>query len=271
MRNICMRVNYDGTDYFGFQTQPIGNTIQDIIEKSINYLTGEEIKIHASGRTDAGVHARGQVFHFHTESKIPLERWCMALNTRLPDDIVITDAYEVPLSFHSRRSAKRKTYRYTINANQFVDIFNRRIQLHHPGKLDIKAMNESLPYLLGTHDFTSFASRHSTKDSHVRTLYEARLDHDTSMCRVDYPRDQGVIHIYLTGSGFLQHMVRIIIGTLLEIGEGKRQPEDMKHILAAQDRSAAGPTAVSKGLMLWNVEYEHLLKKTCDNVLRSSI
>ncbi|MEK5059382.1 tRNA pseudouridine(38-40) synthase TruA [Paenibacillus shunpengii] len=256
MRNICMKVNYDGTDYFGFQTQPIGNTIQDRIEEAIKSLTGEVVKIHASGRTDAGVHAIGQVFHFHTESMIPIDRWCMALNGRLPEDIILTDAYEVPLEFHSRRSAKRKTYRYTINANQFLDLFNRRTQLHHPGKLDIQAMRESLPYLLGTHDFTSFASRHSTKQSHIRTLYEAELKVDTSMSRKGHPRDQGVIHLFITGNGFLQHMVRIIVGTLLEVGEGKRKPQDMKMILEAEDRSAAGPTAVSKGLMLWNVEYE---------------
>ncbi|WDH98179.1 tRNA pseudouridine(38-40) synthase TruA [Paenibacillus urinalis] len=256
MRNICMKVNYDGTDYFGFQTQPIGNTIQDRIEEAIKSLTGEAVKIHASGRTDAGVHAIGQVFHFHTESMIPIDRWCMALNGRLPEDIILTDAYEVPLEFHSRRSAKRKTYRYTINANQFLDLFNRRTQLHHPGNLDIQAMRESLPYLLGTHDFTSFASRHSTKQSHIRTLYEAELTVDSSMSRKGHPRDQGVIHLFITGNGFLQHMVRIIVGTMLEVGEGKRKPEEMKLILEAEDRSAAGPTAVSKGLMLWNVEYE---------------
>lgn len=251
-----MKVNYDGTDYFGFQTQPIGNTIQDRIEEAIKSLTGEAVKIHASGRTDAGVHAIGQVFHFHTESMIPIDRWCMALNGRLPEDIILTDAYEVPLEFHSRRSAKRKTYRYTINANQFLDLFNRRTQLHHPGNLDIQAMRESLPYLLGTHDFTSFASRHSTKQSHIRTLYEAELTVDSSMSRKGHPRDQGVIHLFITGNGFLQHMVRIIVGTMLEVGEGKRKPEEMKLILEAEDRSAAGPTAVSKGLMLWNVEYE---------------
>ncbi|MCM3786595.1 tRNA pseudouridine(38-40) synthase TruA [Neobacillus mesonae] len=262
MRNICMKVNYDGTDYFGFQTQPIGNTIQDRIEQAIKSLTGEDIKIHASGRTDAGVHAVGQVFHFHTESQIPVDRWCMALNGRLPEDIILTDAYEVPLEFHSRRSAKRKTYRYTINANQFVDLFNRRTQLHHPGKLDFQAMQDSLAYLIGTHDFTSFASRHSTKQSHIRTLYEAKLSLDTSMCREGHPRDQGVIHLFITGNGFLQHMVRIIVGTMLEVGEGKRKPEDMKMILEAQNRSAAGPTAVSKGLMLWKVEYEEFLKKS---------
>lgn len=255
MRNLLMTVSYDGTNYYGFQTQPGGNTVQDHIETAIRHLTGEEVKIHGSGRTDAGVHAREQPFHFLTSSQIPVERWRLALNGRLPADIRITGAREVPLFFHSRRSAKRKTYRYTINGNRVPDVFQRNYQFHHPGKLDIAAMQESLPFLLGTHDYTSFASRHSTKASHVRTIYDARLVVDTSM---DVPgtREQGIIHLYITGNGFLQHMVRIIVGTLLEIGEGKRPPGMMKAILEAKDRKAAGPTAESKGLMLWSVEYD---------------
>ena len=255
MRNILMKVSYDGTDYNGFQTQPIGCTIQDVLEKAIESLSGEKLKITASGRTDAGVHARGQVFNFYTGAPIPVERWCSALNSRLPEDIVVTDALEVPMEFHSRREAKRKTYRYTINANQFPDLFNQRYQFHHYGKLDTAAMEKGLRYLIGTHDFTSFASRQSTKPSHVRTIYEAWMELDMSMCRPN-SRDRGVIHTYLTGSGFLQHMVRIIMGTLMEVGEGKRSPESIQSVLEAKDRAAAGPTAVSKGLMLWNVEYD---------------
>ncbi|KKO51428.1 tRNA pseudouridine(38-40) synthase TruA [Paenibacillus sp. DMB20] len=255
MRNLLMKVSYDGTDYNGFQTQPGGNTVQDVLEHAIERLSGEKLKITASGRTDAGVHARGQVFNFYTEAKIPVERWCSALNSRLPEDIVVTDAWEVPLEFHSRREAKRKTYRYTINANQFPDLFHRRYQFHHHGRLDMAAMEEGLRHLIGTHDYTTFASRHSTKPSHVRTIYEAWIEIDTSMCRPG-SRDQGVLYAYLTGSGFLQHMVRIIMGTLMEVGEGKRTPESIKTILEAKNRAAAGPTAVSKGLMLWDVEYD---------------
>ena len=260
MRNLLMTVSYDGTHYFGFQTQPGGNTVQDHIEAAILQLTGETIKIHGSGRTDAGVHAREQPFHFHTASQIPVERWRMALNGRLPADIRVISAREVPLDFHSRRSAKRKTYRYTINANRVPDVFQRNYQLHHPGKLHVEAMREALPFLLGTHDYTSFASRHSTKASHVRTIYDARLIVDPSM---DSPgselqeQGQGIIHLYITGNGFLQHMVRIIVGTLLQVGEGKRSAASLKDILEAKDRAAAGPTAESKGLMLWNVQYEN--------------
>lgn len=255
MRNLLMTVCYDGSNYYGFQTQPGGNTIQDCLETAIRNLTGEVVKIHGSGRTDAGVHARQQPFHFMTSSQIPVERWCLALNARLPADIRVTWAEEVDLDFHARRSAKRKTYRYTINANRVPDVFQRSYQLHHPGKLDIPAMQQGLSYLLGTHDYTSFASRHSTKASHIRTIDEARIEVDTSFARLS-SRDQGVMHLYISGNGFLQHMVRIIVGTLLEVGQGKRPPEQMKQILEAQNRKAAGPTAESKGLMLWSVEYE---------------
>lgn len=251
-----MTVSFDGTGYYGFQSQPGGNTIQDVIEAALNGLTGEIIKIIGSGRTDAGVHARGQVFNFLTESAIPLERWGMALNGRLPKDIVILETREVPLGFHSRRSAKRKTYRYSMNGNQYPDVFQRYYQFHHPGKLDVEAMQQGLQYLIGTHDFTSFASRHSTKPSHVRTIYEAHLEVDHTNSRPG-TRDQGIIQMFITGSGFLQHMVRIIMGTLLQVGEGKRSPEDMLHILKARDRGQAGPTAVSHGLMLWQVDYDY--------------
>lgn len=255
MRNLFMKVTYDGTHYFGFQTQPEGNTVQDLLEQAIAHLTGETVKITASGRTDAGVHAYGQPFNFETASQIPLERWCLALNARLPEDIVVTEAYEVPLSFHSRRTAKRKTYRYTINGNRFPDPFQLRYQFHHPVALDVPAMEAGLKRLIGTYDYTSFASRKSTKTSHVRTIFSAHMEIDRSMCRPD-SSDQGVIHTYITGSGFLQHMVRIIMGTLIQVGEGKRKPEDITGILAACNRAAAGPTAMAKGLALWNVSYE---------------
>lgn len=256
-----MKVSYDGTNYNGFQTQRDGKTIQDHLEKAIEMLTGDVVKIIGSGRTDAGVHAYGQVFNFHSLSAIPVQRWPMALNTRLPEDIVVREAFEVPELFHSRRSAKRKTYRYTVNANQFIDVFTRNTQFHHHGRLDIGAMESAIKYFIGTYDFTSFASRGSTKSSHVRTLYDAYIVVDDTMCRSS-SNDQGVIHTYITGSGFLQHMVRIMMGTLLEVGEGKKSPEDIPGIIASLDRSQAGPTAEGKGLTLWDVEYSDYTKKT---------
>ncbi|BBH24026.1 tRNA pseudouridine synthase A [Paenibacillus baekrokdamisoli] len=245
MRNIRMIVSYDGTKYYGFQTQPIGNTIQDIIEHGLKILTGEEISITASGRTDAGVHARGQVINFITRSPIPIERWALALNSRLPKDIAVLTADEVPLNFHSSHFAKRKTYRYSIDTNKFADVFERHYRYHYPMPLLVSAMEEALSKVVGEHDFTSFASQRSTKPTHVRTILRASLE-----------QSKGKIDILVTGNGFLYNMVRIIVGTLLWVGEGKLDVEDFERILKAKDRSAAGPTAMSHGLTLMEVEYD---------------
>ncbi|WP_079914962.1 tRNA pseudouridine(38-40) synthase TruA [Paenibacillus sp. 32352] len=251
MRNICMTVSYDGTAYNGFQTQPSLNTIQDVLEQAVHSLTGEKVKLTSSGRTDAGVHARGQVINFYTESKIPIERWCMALNTRLPDDIVVSGAREVDLAFHATRSAVQKTYRYSIRCGRHPDLFKRHMEFYHPTALNTDAMAEGLKWLIGTHDFTSFCSVRSTKLSHVRTLFDARLECEP----VDPQLQSFTIHIYLTGNGFLYNMVRIVAGTLIQVGEGKRSSESIRDILAARNRAKAGPTAVPHGLMLWEVLY----------------
>jgi tRNA pseudouridine38-40 synthase len=253
VRNIGLLVSYDGSAYNGYQSQPGGNTIQDRLEEAIRLLTGETVRVIGSGRTDAGVHARGQVVNFRTESRIPVERWALALNTRLPDDIVVLAAAEVPADFHARHSAVRKTYRYTINSCRFPDVFRRRYQFHHPTPLDFGAMREGAQHLLGEHDFSSFASPQSALPHHVRTLYEARLELE----RQDEGGEagRGIVHLYVTGNGFLYNMVRIIAGTLIQVGEGKRAPGDIAAILAARDRSQAGPTAVPHGLALWEVEY----------------
>jgi len=250
MRNICMTVSYDGTGYSGFQSQPHGNTIQNKLEEAIAALTGEQVDVIGSGRTDAGVHARGQVINFLTKSTIPIGNWWRAINTRLPDDIVVLKAWEAPLEFHARRSAKRKTYRYTINAQRTADLFHRHYQLHHPRPLRIEEMQAAMKFFVGEHDFTSFCSRRSTKESHVRTVYEAYLEREAP-----WTGDGDILHIYLTSNGFLYNMVRIIAGTLIQIGEGKRSSEDIPAILAAKDRGKAGPTAMPHGLMLWGVEY----------------
>jgi len=244
MRNLRVVVSYDGTRYYGFQTQPGGNTIQDIIQDTIKKLSGEDVRIIGSGRTDAGVHARGQVFNFHTDAAIPVERWAIALNTRLPSDIVIRSVDEVDPDFHSSYSAKRKTYRYSIDTNKFPDVFERRYRFHHPTPLCVEEMRKGLALLVGEHDFSSFTSRRSTKTSHVRTVYEARID------AVD-----GKLDLFISGSGFLYNMVRVITGTLLLVGEGKLQAGHIQTILEARDRSAAGPTAMAYGLNLWEVEY----------------
>jgi len=245
MENIRMVVSYDGTHYYGFQSQPSRNTVQDKLEQAIRVLTQEDdLKIIGSGRTDAGVHAVGQVFNFVTESRIPIERWTLALNARLPHDIRVQRADKVSAEFHSRRSAKRKTYRYTIDTNQFADVFQRKYSLHHYAPLNVSAMREGLAFLLGEHDFTSFASPLSTQPSHIRTIYEARID-----------ESPGKLELFVTGNGFLYNMVRIIAGTVIKIGEGKMKATDIPAILAAKDRKQAGPKAMSHGLTLWHVEY----------------
>jgi len=245
VKNIRMIVSYDGTDYYGFQSQPGGNTVQDKLEEAIRGLTYEnDLRITGSGRTDAGVHAVGQVFNFYTESRIPIERWTLALNARLPNDIRVQRADNVPEEFHSRRSAKRKTYRYTIDTNQFADVFQRKYSLHHYAPLNVAAMKEGLAHLVGEHDFTSFASILSTQPSHVRTIYEAWID-----------ESPGKLELFVTGNGFLYNMVRIIAGTVIRVGEGLMKATDIPGILAAKDRQYAGPKAMAHGLTLWHVEY----------------
>lgn len=261
MRNIGLVVSYDGTNYNGFQSQPFRNTIQDKLQEAIGMLTGETLKVTGSGRTDAGVHAWGQVVNFHTASAIPIERWQLALNSRLPDDIIVRQAVELPESFHARRGAIKKTYRYTINNSRVPDVFKRRYQLFHHAPLDVGKMAEALGHLCGEHDFTSFCSRKAEKQSYVRTLFDADISVErpagATGASIGNPGDgrHGTIHISLTGSGFLYNMVRIIVGTLIEVGEGKRTPDDMRRILEARDRLAAGPTAPAHGLCLWEVVY----------------
>ena len=194
LRNIRLTVSYDGTDYHGFQSQPgTDRTIQGQLEKAIHKLTGEAHRVIGSGRTDAGVHARGQVVNVHTSSPIPISRWAIALNSVLPDDIVITQADEVSAQFHARKSARSKTYRYTINNNRFPDVLARRTQYHVPVALMQEPMERALECLIGEHDFTSFCSVKSTQISHVRTIYDAKL----------VTEEEGLYHIYITGNGFL--------------------------------------------------------------------
>lgn len=222
---------------------------------AVRAVTGAETTIIGSGRTDAGVHARGQVVNFITESAIPANRWCQALNAHLPSDIVVWEAEDVPLEFHARKSAKRKTYCYTINGNRYPDVFTRHTQYHHPGPLDVQAMKEALPAIVGEHDFTSFCNIRSESESRVRTIYDARLVQEEVPGMKDVP-GTGIVRIFLTGNGFLYHMVRIIAGTLISIGEGKLRSCDMIRILEARDRSQAGPTAKAHGLTLWEVCYD---------------
>ncbi len=244
MRNIAVKVSYDGTDFNGFQSQPKGRTVQDEIERALYKLTGEQITINGSGRTDAGVHAEGQVFNFCTPSNIPVERWSVALNTLLPKDIIVLSSVEVPADFHARFCAKGKTYRYTLDTGKFPAVLGRQYRLHCPGKLQFEAMAEGLKYMEGEHDFTSFTSTRSTKPHHVRRVYDARLEQEGCFW-----------HMTISGNGFTYNMVRTIMGSLIWVGRGRIEAQDMKLILDAKDRSKAGPTAAAHGLVLLDVDY----------------
>ena len=237
-------VAYDGTDFSGFQVQPDQRTVQGEIEAALHRITGEVIQIVGSGRTDAGVHARGQVFHFDTASTIPLEKWRYILNNQLPEAIVIREVEEAAPDFHARFDVKVKEYRYCIDNGIVSDIFRHRYADHIRHPLDAARMQEAARHLIGEHDFTSFCSAKTFVEDKVRTLYD---------CRVE--REGDLLWVVCRGNGFLYNMVRIIVGTLVEVGQGKRQPAEMPQILAACDREQAGKTAPAKGLTMWQVEY----------------
>ncbi|QQE74710.1 tRNA pseudouridine(38-40) synthase TruA [Brevibacillus composti] len=245
MRRLKCRVAYDGTDFSGFQVQPEQVTIQGEIEAALQRITGETIQIAGSGRTDAGVHARGQVFHFDTRSGIPIEKWAFVLNNQLPDSIVILSVEEASPDFHARFDAKAKEYRYCIDNGPVANVFRHRYADHIRSPLDLEAMRQAARHLVGTHDFTSFCSAKTFVEDKVRTVYDLR---------VEAAGDE--VWVICRGNGFLYNMVRIIVGTLVEVGQGKRQPDELLSILQGRDRELAGKTAPAKGLTMWEVFYE---------------
>ena len=245
MRNIRLVIEYDGKDFNGWQKQPNKLNIQGEIERAIEVVTGESVDLIASGRTDAGVNALGQVANFKIEKDIPIEKIPYALNSQLKKSIRIQSAEEVDERFHSRYSCKRKTYRYVINNSEQGSAIYRNMEYHFPAKLDDNKMNEAIQYLIGEHDFKSFKASGTSSKSSVRTIYDARVK-----------REGNLVIIELTGNGFLYNMVRIISGTLVDVGIGKTKPEDLKNILEAEDRLEAGKTLPATGLVLVKVLYE---------------
>ena len=246
MINYKMILQYDGSRYSGWQVQ--GNTEQTIqgkLQSVLEKMTGEEIEIHGSGRTDAGVHAMGQVANFKLQSAYEPEEIKRYCNQYLPEDIVVLEVSEVPLRFHSRLNAIKKTYCYRIFLGEKPDVFRRKYVTPVAENLNINKMKAAAEVLIGTHDFTSFCGNRHFKKSAVRTIYEIRLEEK---------KDE--LDIYFTGNGFLQNMVRILTGTLLEVGTGKQEVCEMKEILEGRNRSLAGTMAAAKGLVLVNVEYE---------------
>ena len=246
MRNIKLVIEYDGKEFNGWQKQPTKLNIQGEIERAIKQITGEEVDLTASGRTDAGVHALGQVANFKTNSNIPIEKIPIALNSNLKKSIVIKSAEEVEERFHSRLNCKRKTYRYIINNSKYGTAIYRNLETHIPMKLDIQKMQEAVKYFEGEHDFKAFKASGTSSKSSVRTIYKAEV--------IEAGNER--IYIELTGNGFLYNMVRIISGTLVEVGLGKIEPNEIKTIIDSQKRENAGKTLPPQGLYLIKVEYE---------------
>ena len=245
MRNIKLTIEYDGKDFNGWQKQPTKLNIQGTIEQAIKQITGEEVQLNASGRTDAGVHAFGQVANFKTNSQIPIEKFPIALNSNLKKSIRIISAEEVDERFHSRLTCKRKTYRYVINNSEFSSAIYRNLETHIPQKLDVDKMQEAVKYFEGEHDFKAFKASGTSSKSSVRTIYKAEVY-----------KEGDRIFIELTGNGFLYNMVRIIAGTLVDVGIGKIKPDEIPEIIKIKKRENAGKTLPPNGLYLLKVMYE---------------
>ena len=244
MRNIKLVIEYDGKEYKGWQKQPDRLNIQGEIEKALETITSEKVELIGSGRTDAGVNALGQVANFKTNSKLQIEKFPYAINSLIKKSIRIKLAEEVDENFHSRYTCKRKTYQYTIDNSEQGTAIYRNMRYHFPIRLNESKMNEAVKFLIGTYDFKSFKASGTSSKSSVRTIYDAKVW-----------REEDLVKIELTGNGFLYNMIRIIAGTLLEVGEGKHEPIDVKKILDAQDRNKAGKTLPASGLCLMRVEY----------------
>ncbi len=245
MKRIMLTVAYDGTNYSGWQIQPHAETIEGILNRELSNLLHEDIRVIGASRTDAGVHAEGAVCVFDTESRIPPDKFSFALNQRLPADIRIRRSEEADPDFHPRKCDCRKTYAYRIWQDTFPMPTNQRYTYWVHTKLDVGKMRKAASYLVGQHDFASFCSTHTQTENTVRTIYFLSV----------LPEGKEIT-ILVCGNGFLYNMVRIIAGTLIEIGQGKREPESVKDMLLSRDRAASGPTAPAHGLCLMEYEFE---------------
>ncbi len=241
---IKLTIAYDGTNYHGFQCQTNGVAIQDVVNEACSDLFQTQIKTIGASRTDAGVHARGNVAVFDVETRIAPSKIAFALNARLPEDIRIVESVQVPDDWHPRYQATIKTYSYHIINRVHPDPLTRHMEMHLYYALDEKKMDEASKYIIGEHDFLSFCSAGNSTATTVRTIYDAKVE-----------RDGDHVVFTVTGNGFLYNMVRILAGTLMDIGQGRYEPSKMKDIIEAKDRKAAGPTAIAKGLVLEKIVY----------------
>lgn len=245
MRNIRLLLQYEGTRYQGWQRQKsTDNTIQGKLETLLSRMCEEKIELHGSGRTDAGVHALGQVANFHTECNMPVEDMLRYINSYLPEDIAVVELTEAAPRFHSRLNAVGKHYEYRIINSGIPDVFRRRYALEVNESLDIAAMERAAEFLLGEHDFKSFTSSKKGKKSTVRRIDEIKIN-----------TEGDVLCFSFKGSGFLHHMIRIMMGTLLEVGMGKRSPDSIDEVIEARNRESAGMLVPAKGLILVEVYF----------------
>ena len=245
MKRIRLTVAYDGTGYCGWQVQPNGITVEEVLNAALSQLTGEEIKVIGASRTDAGVHAEGNVAVFDTKTGIPPERIAYAVNRLLPEDIVVVKSEEVPENWHPRYQDSVKTYEYRILNREMPDPVRRFTTFHVSYPLNPEAMREAAGYLRGEHDFKSFCSIHTDVKSTVRTIYDITIERDGEMLQFTF-----------VGNGFLHKMVRILVGTLLEIGAGTKELAIIDELFATKVREGAGETAPAQGLFLDEVYYK---------------
>ena len=244
MRRIRLIVEYEGSAYVGWQTQPNGIAVQQKIEEAIENVTGVRSVLQGSGRTDSGVHALAQVAHFDTNVRMPADKFAFALNTYLPGDIRILYSDEAPETFHARFSAKRKYYRYTVQMGPHADVFTRRTALHVHAPLSFDGLQSTAAEYVGEHDFRAFMSAGSTMENTLRTIFSS-----------EWTAEGNYLHYDVCGSGFLYNMVRIMVGTMLEINSGRLPRDSVQKALSTADRSFAGATAPAHGLTLLRVVY----------------
>ena len=247
MRRIRLILEYDGTDYVGWQTQPNGVAVQAVVERALQAVTGETVALHGSGRTDSGVHARAQVAHFDTAARMPADKFAFALNTHLPRDIRVLVSEEAPPAFHARFGVLEKQYRYTLQLGPHARVGTRRTALHVHAPLDLAVLRAAAADCVGEHDFAAFMSAGTTMERTVRTIYAA-----------GWTREGELLHFDVRGNGFLYNMVRILVGTMLDAGKGVLPPDAVRRALESGRCADAGATAPAHGLTLWRVRYADL-------------
>lgn len=249
MRCVKLTLAYDGTNYCGWQVQKSGQTIQLVIEQAVQRLTGETLRVTASGRTDSGVHALGQVASFQTACSLPMHAFVLGLNTYLPPDVRIQEAREVPIPFDPIRDARSKRYRYQVQEGPIPDVFQRRFAWYQPGFLDLDAMHQAAELLVGRMDFAAFQTSGSPRASTIRHVQELEIVRHRGEL-------SSLIRFEIESNGFLYNMVRNIVGTLVLVGKGRHPWTWVQEVLASRDRRQAGPTAPPQGLFLLRVTYD---------------